>query len=189
MNVGDEHMTLSSASSHSTKPQLSAAAANNDNQKNLFVELQHLKTERQQLLSKLKGLGGLQELNHDLIITGGDKHDLNEALPEQANLSLELSMKILEMDQTIQLLGQRISAIENKSASYGRTTKHRINRLEELLKNYGGSQAFKQLQSDLGLSPSQFTRLVKCLDKRCFEIQRCPGAQRGGENAGTQVMR
>jgi hypothetical protein len=66
------------------------------------------------LLAKLKDQGGLQELNQDLVASGDDRPDLMGTLPEQANSSLELPMKILEMDQTIQLLEQRISAVEEK---------------------------------------------------------------------------
>lgn len=148
-------------------------------QNELLRELITLRKENQLLLSKLNNQGDLQGHNHDPAVSGDDGSDLMEALPEQANLSLELSMWIFEMDKTIQLLEQRICAVEEKRTSYGRTTERRIKRLEELLKRYGGSQAFKQLQSDLCLSPSQFTRLVNCLDKRCFEIRRCPGTQRG----------
>ncbi len=149
-------------------------------QKRLLQELLNLRADRQQLLAKLKDQGGPQEPDRDLVAPVEGAPDLKEAFSEQANAPLELSTKMLEMDQNIQLLEQRISAMEEKKRTYhGRATGHRIKRLEELLKGYGGSQAFKQLQSDLGLSPSQFTRLVNCLDRRCFEIQRRPGAQRG----------
>ena len=150
-------------------------------QKILLQELLNLREERQQLLAKLKDLGGTPEPGRNLVGSVNGALDLKEDISKQADApSFEVSAKMLEMDQTIRLLEQRISSMEEKKrTSHGRTTAHRIKRLEELLKGYGGSQAFKQLQSDLGLSPSQFTRLVKCLDKRCFEIQRCPGAQRG----------
>ena len=149
-------------------------------QKILLQELLNLREERQQLLAKLKDLGGTPEPDRDLVTSVNGALDLKEDISKKADAPFEVSAKMLEMDQTIRLLEQRISSMEEKKrTSHGRTTAHRIKRLEELLKGYGGSQAFKQLQSDLGLSPSQFTRLVKCLDKRCFEIQRCPGAQRG----------
>ena len=150
-------------------------------QERLLQELLNLRKERQQLLAKLKDLSGTSETDRDLVTSVNVALDLKEVISKQAGSPpIEVSAKLLEMDLTIRLLEQRISAMEEKKRSYyDRTTAHRIKRLEELLKGYGGSQAFKQLQSDLGLSPSQFTRLVKCLDKQCFEIQRCPGAQRG----------
>ena len=149
-------------------------------QKRLIQELLNLREERQQLLAKLRDLSSTPEPDRDLVASVNGALDLKGDIFKQADVPFEVSAKMLEMDQTIRLLEQRISSMEEKKrTSHGRTTAHRIKRLEELLKGYGGSQAFKQLQSDLGLSPSQFTRLVKCLDKRCFEIQRCPGAQRG----------
>jgi hypothetical protein len=149
-------------------------------QKRLIQELLNLREERQQLLAKLRDLSSTPEPDRDLVASVNGALDLKGDISKQAGVPFEVSAKMLEMDLTIQILEQRISAMEEKKrTSHGRATAHRIKRLEELLKDYGGSQAFKQLQSDLGLSPSQFTRLVKCLDKRCFEIQRCPGAQRG----------
>jgi hypothetical protein len=149
-------------------------------QKRLLQELLSFREERQQLLAKLRDLGGTPEPGRHLVASVNAALDLKEDISKQADAPFEVSAKMLEMDRTIQFLEQRISAMEEKKrTSHGRATAHRIKRLEELLKGYGGSQAFKQLQSDLGLSPSQFTRLVKCLDKRRFDIQRCPGAQRG----------
>ena len=149
-------------------------------QKRLIQELLNLREERQQLLAKLRDLSSTPEPDRDLVASVNGALDFKGDISKQAGVPFEVSAKMLEMDLTIQILEQRISAMEEKKrTSHGRATAHRIKRLEELLKDYGGSQAFKQLQSDLGLSPSQFTRLVKCLDKRCFEIQRCPGVQRG----------
>jgi hypothetical protein len=61
----------------------------------------------------------------------------------------------------------------------GEKTLARIEKLKAILKANGGAQTFKKLQEDLGLSPSEFTRLVASLDKRSFEITRRPGSKRG----------
>ncbi len=61
----------------------------------------------------------------------------------------------------------------------GGKTAARIAKLKEILKARGGSQTFKKLQEDLDLSPSEFTYLVGCLDKRSFEVSRRPGTKRG----------
>jgi len=45
----------------------------------------------------------------------------------------------------------------------------KIAKLKEILKGRGGSQTFKKLQKELDLSPSEFTHLVGCLNKRSFE--------------------
>jgi chromosome segregation ATPase len=177
MNVGDEHMTLPPTSSHSTKPQLSAAAANNDSQKSLFLELQHLKEERLQLLARIKVL---EELNHDFTSRHGDMQAVDSAFDEETSALSDLPDRILELSEDVRQIKQKINAMEeNRLKSRGKRMMYRIEKLEELLKDYGGSQTFKRLQIDLGLSPSQFTRIVSCLDKRIFKVERCPGAQRG----------
>ena len=61
----------------------------------------------------------------------------------------------------------------------GGKTAARIAKLKDILKARGGSQTFKKLQEDLDLSPSEFTYLVGCLDKRSFEVGRRPGTKRG----------
>jgi hypothetical protein len=65
------------------------------------------------------------------------------------------------------------------SIPQGGKTATRIAKLKEILKARGGSQTFKKLQEDLDLSPSEFTYLVGCLDKRSFEVGRRPGTKRG----------
>ncbi|MFB3765153.1 MAG: hypothetical protein ACE14P_07875 [Methanotrichaceae archaeon] len=170
-------MALLSTLPHITESQSSASATDNAIVRKLIQELQNLKAERQQLLAKIKSLESLQELNNGYVLS---KEDIMEAFNEQTNMPLGLPAKISELGQEVNLLKRKINAIEKKKLkSYGKTTVHRIEKLKELLKGYGGSQAFKQLQSDMGLSPSQFTRLVNCLDERIFEVKRCPGAQRG----------
>lgn len=82
---------------------------------------------------------------------------------------------------------QRISKLESSNVKcendsprpQGAKTAARIEKLKAILKRCGGSRTFQQLQRDLGLSPSQFTRLVKCLDQRSFEVFRRTGGKRG----------
>jgi hypothetical protein len=64
-------------------------------------------------------------------------------------------------------------------ASPSKKTAARIAKLKSILKARGGSQTFKKLQEDLDMSPSEFTYLVGCLDKRSFEVSRRPGTKRG----------
>jgi chromosome segregation ATPase len=61
----------------------------------------------------------------------------------------------------------------------GRKTMARIDDLKRILKARGGSQTFEALQDALGLTPSQFSKLVGQLDKRSFEVSRRPGSKRG----------
>jgi hypothetical protein len=72
------------------------------------------------------------------------------------------------------------SKCENDAPSrLGKKTLARITQLKEILKKRGASQSFQQLQKDLGLSPSAFTRLLSYLDKRVFEVARKAGSWRG----------
>lgn len=68
---------------------------------------------------------------------------------------------------------------KNEPKAPGKKTAARIEKLKEILKQNGGSQAFTQLQDDLDLNPSQFSQLINKLDMRVFEIFRRPGAKRG----------
>jgi hypothetical protein len=166
-------MALSARPFHATELRSSTSLASD---KMLFQDLQPLGINRQ-LLSRANVLEGL---NHDSEFCGEDGSDLNAASDEQADTVSELPARMLELEQRIKLLAERISSLEEgRMRSRGKATARRIEKLKALLKVYGGSQAFKQLQNDMELSPSQFTRLVKCLDKRYFEIRRCPDAQRG----------
>jgi hypothetical protein len=82
---------------------------------------------------------------------------------------------------------QRISKLESSNVKcendrprpQGAKTATRIEKLKSILKRCGGSRTFAQLQKDLGLSPSQFTRLTKALDGRSFEVFRRAGGKRG----------
>jgi hypothetical protein len=65
------------------------------------------------------------------------------------------------------------------AASPGKKTAARIAKLKAILKARGGSQTFKKLQEDLDMSPSEFTYLLGCLDKRSFEVTSRPGTKRG----------
>ncbi len=61
----------------------------------------------------------------------------------------------------------------------GKKTESRIKTLKAILKTHGGARAFGELLLDLGLSPSQFSQLVKRLDMRVFEIVPRPHSKTG----------
>lgn len=146
----------------------------------LLQEIQDLKAENRWLAERLEDLEELQEMCHGPIPAMEDRPALKEAFARQREALSGLPCRVFELDQNLLLLEQRFSAREeNASKSNGKKTVHRIEKLKALLKSYGGSQSFKQLQDDLDLSPAQFTRLVGSLDKRSFEVKRRPGAKRG----------
>jgi hypothetical protein len=170
-------MALSPNQPHPTELQSSISTINHANRKMLFNDSHHPEAERQLLLPRIKTL---EEPGHDLIFYEENGSNLKGGFDGQMNTLFELPARILKLEQNIELLTQKVSSLEeNRTMSSGKETARRIDKLKDLLKVYGGSQTFRQLQNDLSLSPSQFTRLVKCLDERCFEIRRSPNAQRG----------
>jgi hypothetical protein len=76
---------------------------------------------------------------------------------------------------------QRISRLETNEPlqSQGKKTLARQDKLKTILKSCGGSRTFQQLKKDLGLSPSQFSKLVGTLDKRCYEVSRRENSKHG----------
>lgn len=174
-------MVLSFASSESIQPQSLAFMADLGSVlRQLLQEVQDLRAENQQLIERVEALEDLQELYHGPVPEKDDWPYLKDALARQKDSLSGVSCKIDELGQDCQSLEQRMDAIEDKAKrSYGKKAVHRAKRLKELLKGYGGSQTFKQLQDDLGLDPSQFSQLVNKLDKRIFEVVRRPGGKRG----------
>ncbi len=146
----------------------------------LLQEVQDLRAENQRLIAKVEALEALHELYHGPLPAKKDWPDLKEALAMQKDASSELLARAFEQDHDIQLQGQGIDAIAKKEMKHsGKKTRRRIEKLKELLKGYGGSQTFEQLQIDLSLSPSQFSQLVRKLDKRIFEVAYLPGGKKG----------
>ncbi len=91
--------------------------------------------------------------------------------------NIDQSFEAIARDQAIDR--KRLSALENvpsqaipQALSQGKKTKNRIERLKLILKNSRGSRTFQQLQDDLEISPSQFSKLIAAIDKRIFETFR-----------------
>jgi len=87
--------------------------------------------------------------------------------------------KIEDLWEWVEEIDARLGKTSLATSPQGQKTAARITKLKEILKARGGSQTFKKLQEDLDLSPSKFTYLVGCLDKRSFEVGRRPGTKRG----------
>lgn len=170
--------------SNSNNPQSSAASMNPiDIQELILKELQDLRSERQELSSRLNALDALQELKHNLAGYEVDRPHLKIGFSGHTNTLYDIykiHTMILDLNENVQSIEQRINAIEEgKREANGNITAKRIEKIKKILKSNGGSRAFAQLQRDLGISPSQFSRLVKCLDRGCFEVAKRPGAKRG----------
>lgn len=68
---------------------------------------------------------------------------------------------------------QRLTRLEQgapRVTPQGKKTEARTARLKAILKRCGGPRTFTQLQKDLDLSPSEFTRLVAALGERSYEV-------------------
>lgn len=180
-DVGCEQIITSLASPQTSKSQSIAFMTDfGVVLRQLLQEIQDLKAENRRLAERLEDLEELQEVCHGPIPAIEDRPALKEAFARQREALSGLPCRVFELDQNLLLLEQRFSAREEyASKSNGKKTVHRIEKLKALLKIYGGSQSFKQLQDDLDLSPAQFTRLVGSLDKRSFEVKRRLGAKRG----------
>jgi hypothetical protein len=176
-NLGREQYGLVTKHLFATELYPSASKTSQDSQEVLRQGLCHPRADRGLMPLRIKSL---EELGHDPLFDEGIGSDLDNPFDGQMNALFGLFARILELEGRISLLAERIDSLEENSVrSYGKKTARRIERLNDLLKVYGGSQAFKQLRNDLDLSPPQFTRLVGCLDRRFYEIRPCPDAQKG----------
>jgi len=145
----------------------------------LHQEIHNLKLKNRLLMDRIDGLERRIERRLEEA-SAKNEHEDTIAFNGEMNSSFALSAKLSELDEKINQLTQKIVEIEDKNAKIqGKKTSLRISKIEDILKESGGSQSFKQLQSDLGLSPSQFTYLLRRLDTRYIEVKRCPGSQRG----------
>jgi len=113
--------------------------------------------------------------------------ELQKTRDELASLQADLKKyhiwsspaKVEDLWGWVEELDARMAKATPTASPRGEKTAARIAKLKGILKSRGGSQTFKKLQEDLDLSPSEFTYLVGCLDKRSFEIGRRPGSKRG----------
>jgi len=146
----------------------------------LLQEVQDLRAENQRLIARIEALEALHELYHGPIPEDKNWPSLKETLARQKDASPVLLASALKQDDVVQHQGRGIDATAKKEMKHiGKKTRRRIEKLKELLKDYGGSQTFEQLQIDLNLSPSQFSQLVRKLDKRIFEVVYLPGGKKG----------
>jgi len=135
-----------------------------------------------QLLEELiaKALQPLQDRISALEVTITNLQEENSALAAtQAHLTENQEIQLRLIGKIRDSSKKNIDPSSSPAESRGKKTSARIAKLKKILKAHGGSQTFKKLQEDLDLSPSEFTYLVGCLDKRSFEVGRRPGTKRG----------
>jgi DNA-binding Lrp family transcriptional regulator len=143
-----------------------------------------------------------QEGQENLLEVGEHQAQIIQAL----NAKLEVISETLEdvetridsVDESTQLERaydrQRIAKLEGVvttptplTTARGCKTEARIAKLKEVLKGRGGSSTFAQIQRDLGISPSQLSKLVSRLDKRIFEVWRRAGGKHGEKVLGLRA--
>jgi hypothetical protein len=159
----------------------------------------------QPLLDRIEALDSLQARN-SLCGDPEDQKNLLEIVEHQAQITQALNAKLAafsekigaveskieNLDEQTQLERaydrQRIAKLETGThANPGPKTASRIAKLKEVLKGRGGSSTFAQIQKDLGISPSQLSKLVSRLDKRIFEVWRRAGGKHGEKVLGLRA--
>ena len=143
----------------------------------ILKEIKSLQQEVKDLKGQVKGLEALEEIYHGPAPQPEEIPLLRECWTKRRDVLDDLPSRVWGIEEDLSTLEKAFHKNEPKAP--GKKTAARIEKLKEILKQNGGSQAFTQLQDDLDLNPSQFSQLVNKLDKRVFEISRRPGAKRG----------
>jgi hypothetical protein len=143
----------------------------------ILKEIKSLQQEVKDLKGQVKSLEALEEIYHGPAPQPEEVPLLRECWTKRREVLDDLPSRVWGIEEDLSTLEKAFHKNEPKAP--GKKTAARIEKLKEILKQNGGSQAFTQLQDDLDLNPSQFSQLVNKLDKRVFEISRRPGAKRG----------
>lgn len=125
---------------------------------------------------RLGELEALQVLYHGEPPTPEERPALSEALQRQREAQASLPSRVWSLEEDLEILEQEVHS-RKETEPGGKKTQARVKQLKEILKK--GSRTFKELQRQLSLSPSQFSKLLNHLDKRVFEIARRPGGKKG----------
>lgn len=85
-----------------------------------------------------------------------------------------VGLEIAQDDFEERVTEQFTSACYQLTPRDGTKTAARVEELKERLKRSRGRATFSDLRGELGLSKSQFSQLVRRLDKRVFDVRRHP---------------
>jgi hypothetical protein len=147
-------------------------------------EIKALQVKLEAQAERLETLEKLEELYHGKPPAQEERPILREVYQRREEAQKGLPSRVFGLEEDLQSLEQEVQSLRGKKgekpqAQGGRKTEARIKEVKRILKAYGGSRTFQELERSLGLSPQQFTYLVSHLDKRVFEISRRPGTKRG----------
>lgn len=147
------------------------------------LEIQALKSILEAQSKRLEKLEGLQELYHGEPPAPEDKEILREVWERRRAAQESLPSRVFGLEEDLQSLEKEVRSEkalgQPQAPGGGRKTEARIKELKKILKASGGSRTFQELEKSLGLSRSQFSKLLNHLDKRIFEVSRRPGGKRG----------
>jgi K+/H+ antiporter YhaU regulatory subunit KhtT len=154
-------------------------------------EIQALKSILEAQSKRLENLESLQEVYHGKAPAPEDKEILREVWERRRAAQESLPSRVFGLEEDLQSLEEEVRSEkalgQPQAPGGGRKTEARIKEVKKILKASGGSRTFQELEKSLGLSPSQFSKLLNHLDKRVFEINRRPGGKRGEKILGLRV--
>lgn len=139
--------------------------------------LKSLSQEVQDLKTRINSIEVLEEIYHGPAPRTEDIPLVREARATKRELLESLPTRVWALEQDLTALERVVHSKEPKAP--GKKSAARIEKLKTILKGYGGSATFKQLQNDLDMNPSQFSQLVAKLDKRVFEVSLRPRGKKG----------
>ena len=148
------------------------------------LEIQALNRKLEAQAERLETLEKLEELYHGEVPALEERPILREVYQRREEAQASLPSRVWSMEEDLQSLEQEVQSLKGKEgekpqAQGRRKTEARVKEVKTILKASGGSRTFQELERSLGLSRSQFSKLLNHLDKRIFEISRRPGGKRG----------
>ena len=153
-------------------------------------EIRALKSILKDQSQRLETLEDLQELYHGKAPAQDDRLVLPEVWERRRAAQESLPSRVFGLEEDLQSLEEEVRSQKGKEGEPrggGRKTEARIKEVKKILKAHGGSKTFQELERALGLSRSQFSKLLNHLDKRIFEVSRRPGGKRGEKILGLRV--
>lgn len=153
-------------------------------------EIKALKSILEVQSQRLENLEDLQDLYHGKVPAQEDRPVLREVWERRRAAQESLPSRVFGLEEDLQSLEKEVRSQKEKEGEPrggGRKTETRIREVKKILKASGGSRTFQELEKNLGLSSSQFSKLLSHLDKRVFEVSRRPGGKRGEKILGLRV--
>jgi hypothetical protein len=137
------------------------------------LEIKALQVKLEAQSERLETLERLEELYHGKPPAQEERPILREVYQRREEAQASLPSRVWSMEEDLQSLEQEVQSLrgkEGEKAQGGRKTEAMIKEVKRILKASGGSRTFQELERSLGLSPSQFSKLLNHLDKRILRL-------------------